>query len=79
MTVYPNPVEKNKILHIKAGNEHQETMEYAIYNIKGQLIKRGQVERNNKGIEIPSTVASGSYYLVLKIAGKQQGVQFIVQ
>lgn len=79
--VYPNPVKKNQLLHIRLDEDKQQATSYVIYNVKGQTIKRGEfVEGNtNKSIEIPTTVASGSYFLVLKVDGKQQSVQFIVK
>ncbi|MBB1140070.1 MBG domain-containing protein [Myroides sp. WP-1] len=77
--VYPNPVEKSAWLSVRLDGNYQETISYAIYSIKGQLIKRGEVDSTRMGIEIPATVATGSYYLVLKIADKQEGIQFIIK
>ncbi|MGG5578745.1 MBG domain-containing protein, partial [Myroides sp. C15-4] len=79
-TVYPNPVQKSAWLYVRLEEEaRQEATTYKIYNITGQLIKSGALDKGKMGIEIPPTVAAGSYYLILKIAGKQQGIQFIVQ
>uniref|UniRef100_UPI0039AF109A MBG domain-containing protein n=1 Tax=Myroides odoratus TaxID=256 RepID=UPI0039AF109A len=77
--VYPNPVKKNQLLHVRVDETKQQTTNYVIYNVKGQTIKRGVLEIGNTGIEIPANVAAGSYFLVLKIEGKQQSVQFIVR
>ena len=77
-TIYPNPVEKNKWLSVRMDDVTQE-ISYAIYSIKGQLIKRGQLEPTRMRIEIPATVATGSYYLILKTADKQEGIQFIIK
>ena len=78
--VYPNPVQKSAWLYVRLEEEaRQEATTYKIYNITGQLIKSGALDKGKMGIEIPSTVAAGSYYLVLNRAGKQQGIQFIVQ
>ena len=76
--VYPNPVQKDKVLNIQLTEDNTESIAYAIYNIKGQLIQRGQIEGDKKAIQI-SSIATGSYYLVLKVAGKQQGIPFIVK
>uniref|UniRef100_UPI00397C9258 MBG domain-containing protein n=1 Tax=Myroides sp. DW712 TaxID=3389800 RepID=UPI00397C9258 len=76
--VYPNPVQKDKVLNVQLAEDNTESIAYAIYNIKGQLIQRGQIEGDKKAIQIPS-IATGSYYLVLKVAGKQQGIPFIVK
>ncbi|MGS4344444.1 MBG domain-containing protein [Myroides odoratus] len=76
--VYPNPVQKDKVLNIQLAEDNTESIAYAIYNIKGQLIQRGQIEGDKKAIQI-SSIATGSYYLVLKVAGKQQGIPFIVK
>ncbi|MGG5508152.1 MULTISPECIES: MBG domain-containing protein [unclassified Myroides] len=77
--VYPNPVEKNTWLSLRLDDKPQEAITYAIYSIKGQLIKRGQVDPTRMGIEIPATAATGSYYLVLKTADRQEGIQFIIK
>ena len=76
--VYPNPVQKDKVLNVQLVEDNTESIAYAIYNIKGQLIQRGQIEGDKKAIQI-SSIAAGSYYLVLKVAGKQQGIPFIVK
>ncbi|QQU04970.1 MBG domain-containing protein [Myroides odoratus] len=77
--VYPNPVQKSQWLYVQMKEEKQGVVHYIIYNLKGQLIKRGALEGGNKGIEIPSTAASGSYFLILKTEDTQEGVQFIIQ
>ena len=77
--VYPNPVQKSQWLYVQMEKEKQGIVHYIIYNLKGQLIKRGSLEGGAKGIEIPNTTASGSYFLILKTEDTQQGIQFIIQ
>ncbi|WP_286444041.1 MULTISPECIES: MBG domain-containing protein [unclassified Myroides] len=77
--VYPNPVQKSQWLYVQMEKEKQGIVHYIIYNLKGQLIKRGSLEGGVKGIEIPNTTASGSYFLILKTEDTQQGIQFIIQ
>lgn len=79
LSVYPNPVKRNQLLHVQFDQTTQETSSYVIYDLKGQMIKRGELEGGNSSIDIPVTVASGSYFLVLKTANGQQSVQFIVR
>ncbi|WP_413512372.1 MBG domain-containing protein [Myroides odoratus] len=79
LSVYPNPVRKNQLLYVSLDQKEQEITSYVIYNLKGQTIKRGELQPGNSSIEIPTTVSSGSYFLVLKGSGKQQSVQFIVK
>ncbi|WP_410878688.1 MBG domain-containing protein [Myroides sp. DW712] len=78
--VYPNPVQRNQMLHVRFDNHHQ-VVSYVIYNIKGQLIKQGEFAAGDQAnqIEIPSTFAVGSYILVLKENGVQKSVPFIVR
>ncbi|WP_353117608.1 MBG domain-containing protein [Myroides odoratus] len=78
-SVYPNPVQKSQWLYVQMKEEKPGMVHYIIYNLKGQLIKRGSLEGSVKGIEIPTTVASGSYFLILKTEDTQEGVQFIIQ
>lgn len=79
LAIYPNPVQKNQVLNIAVDKQVQETTSYVIYDIKGQAIKRGELQKGDMRIEIPATVSSGSYFLVMKIDGKEQSVQFIVK
>ena len=79
LSVYPNPVQKSQMLHITLDNQVQETVSYMIYDIKGQTIKGGELQKGDMRIEIPATVSSGSYFLVMKIDGKERRVQFIVK
>lgn len=79
LSVYPNPVQKSQMLHITLDNQVQETTSYMIYDIKGQTIKGGELQKGDMRIEIPATVSSGSYFLVMKIDGKERRVQFIVK
>ena len=78
--VYPNPVQKNQLLYVQFGDkEKNQRIQYLIYTIKGQLIMRGSLDTGAKGIEIPTTVAAGTYFILLKTAEGQQGVQFVIQ
>ncbi|MGG5576277.1 MBG domain-containing protein [Myroides sp. C15-4] len=77
--LYPNPVQKSQMLNITIDTQVQETTSYIIYDIKGQTIKRGQIQKGDMRIEIPATVSSGSYFLVMKIDGNEHRVQFIVK
>ncbi len=79
LSVYPNPVKKNQLLHVRLDQPNQETVGYVIYDVKGQLIQKGEVQLGNSNIAIPTTVASGSYFLVLKMIKGEQSVQFIVR
>ncbi len=79
LAVYPNPVKKNQVLNITADRMDQETTSYVIYNVKGQAILNGVLQSGAMQIEIPSSIASGSYFLMMKIEGKQKSVQFIVK
>ncbi|MBB1138106.1 T9SS type A sorting domain-containing protein [Myroides sp. WP-1] len=79
LAVYPNPVKKNQVLNITADRMDQETTSYVIYNVKGQAILNGVLQSGAMHIEIPSSIASGSYFLMMKIEGKQKSVQFIVK
>lgn len=78
LSVYPNPVKQNQMLHVNLDQERQETMSYVIYDLKGQTIQRGELQGGKASLKIP-TVASGSYFLVLKTENGQQSVQFIVR
>lgn len=79
LAVYPNPVKRNQRLHVQFDQTIQETSSYVIYDLKGQMIQRGELQRGNSSIDLPATVASGSYFLVLKTDNGQQNVQFIVR
>ena len=79
LSVYPNPVKKNQALYVNLAQEHQETIGYIIYDLKGQMIQRGELQQGNSNLMIPSTVATGSYFLVLKTENGQQSVQFIIK
>ncbi|WP_410879378.1 MBG domain-containing protein [Myroides sp. DW712] len=79
LSVYPNPVKKNQALYVNLAQEHQETIGYIIYDLKGQMIQRGKLQQGNSSLMIPSTVATGSYFLVLKTEDGQQSVQFIIR
>ena len=78
--VYPNPIQRNQMLHVRFDNHHQ-AVSYVIYNVKGQLVKQGEFAAGDQAnqIEIPSTLAVGSYILVLKENGVQKSVPFIVR
>ena len=79
--VYPNPVQKNQTLHVRLDEDQQQAMSYVIYNVKGQVIKQGDFMEGtaDKQIELSSTLATGSYILVLKGNGAQRSVPFIVK
>ncbi|MDM1044209.1 T9SS type A sorting domain-containing protein [Myroides sp. 1354] len=79
--VYPNPVQKNQVLHLRLNDNKQQAVSYVIYNVIGQTIQQGSFVEGttDKQIEILSTVAAGSYILVLKGNDTQQSVQFIVK
>lgn len=79
--VYPNPVQKNQVLHIRLEDTHSQAVNYVIYNVKGQVIKQGEFVAGDeaKQIDISSTIAAGSYILVLKGNGIQKSVPFIVK
>ncbi|MGG5507088.1 MULTISPECIES: MBG domain-containing protein [unclassified Myroides] len=79
LAVYPNPVKRNQLLNITADRLDQETTSYVIYNVQGQAILQGVIESGAMHIEIPATFASGSYFLLMNIEGKQKSVQFIVR
>ncbi|WP_158961473.1 MBG domain-containing protein [Myroides fluvii] len=79
--VYPNPVQKSQALHIRLNEDQQQAVSYVIFNVKGQKVMEGSFVEGStaKQVEIPSTVAVGSYILVLKGTNTQQSVQFIVK
>lgn len=79
--VYPNPVQKNQALHIRLDDTQSQAVNYVIYNVKGQVIKQGEFVAGDeaKQIDISSTIAAGSYILVLKGNGIQKSVSFIVK
>ncbi|MDM1406504.1 MBG domain-containing protein [Myroides sp. DF42-4-2] len=79
--VYPNPVQKNQRLFVRLDDDQQQAVSYSMYDLKGQVIQTGDFVEGTaeKGIQVPATVAAGSYFLVLKGNGKQKSVQFIVK
>ena len=79
LSVYPNPVKKNQILNVRLDQDQQQSTTYVIYDVKGQLIQSGEFHGESAGINLPTTVASGSYFLVLKTLNGEQSVQFIVK
>ena len=59
-TVYPNPVNSGKILHIfttEKGNGDY----FTLYNIRGQKV--GKFRNNNESIQLPDKISSGIYFL----------------
>jgi hypothetical protein len=71
--VYPNPA--NTQLHVKLGT--QETENYAIYNVTGQIIMQGKLSAELSIINIESLM-KGVYYL--KIMGKETAtIRFVKQ
>lgn len=79
LTVHPNPVSKNQTLQVHFDDEITYDNSYTIYNVIGQLIHQGVFTEEKKEINLPDTIASGSYFLILKSEGKHQSVQFIVK
>lgn len=77
--IYPNPVTKTQALQVVLDTETQYENEYVIYNTIGQLVHQGVFTEDKKEINLPLTLASGSYFLVLKTEGKNQSVQFIIK
>jgi hypothetical protein len=59
--VYPNPA--NSILNIELIHFKSETSQLELYNVLGQLLRRGQIESNKKMQMDISTLSSGVYYL----------------
>ncbi|MGG5577574.1 MBG domain-containing protein [Myroides sp. C15-4] len=81
MTVYPNPVDKNKPLTVRFDYPVAafKTSEYTIYNTLGQFITKGQLGQAVSVIDLPFDLAAGAYILVIKVDGKPQSVRFIVK
>jgi hypothetical protein len=70
--IYPNPTSTK--LHVKFSS--QETADYVIYNIMGQVLQQGKLQETSV-IDVES-LASGMYYL--KIVGKENTtVKFVKQ
>ncbi|WP_353102064.1 MBG domain-containing protein [Myroides odoratus] len=79
LKVYPNPVAKTQALQVVLEEDKIYENNYTIYNVIGQVIFQGVFTDEKKEVNLPATIASGSYYLVLKSEGKHQSVQFIVK
>lgn len=79
--VYPNPVQRTQQLNVRLDDDQQQAMSYVIYDAKGQMILKGDFIEGStdKEIQLPPTVAVGSYFLVLKGSGTQKSVQFVVR
>lgn len=80
-SVYPNPVQKSQQLFVRLDDNQQQAVSYIVYDLKGQVIQTGEFVEGSreKGIEIPATVAAGSYFIVLKGNEMQKSIQFIVK
>lgn len=80
-SVYPNPVQKSQQLFVRLDDNQQQAVSYIVYDLKGQVIQAGDFVEGltEKGIEIPATVAAGSYFIVLKGNDMQKSIQFIVK
>ncbi|WP_410881164.1 MBG domain-containing protein [Myroides sp. DW712] len=79
LQVYPNPVRKTEALNIVLDTKTDYENSYIIYNVLGQVIAKGSFNGNRTELNLPTTVTTGSYFLVLKAGGKHQSVQFIVR
>ncbi|WP_353161643.1 MBG domain-containing protein [Myroides odoratus] len=79
LKVYPNPVSKTQALQVDLEENKVYENNYTIYNVVGQIIFHGVFTGEKKEVNLPATIASGSYFLVLKSEGKHQSVQFIVK
>ncbi|WP_060875115.1 MBG domain-containing protein [Myroides odoratus] len=79
LKVYPNPVSKTQALQVDLEENKVYENSYTIYNVVGQIIFHGVFTDEKKEVNLPATIASGSYFLVLKSEGKHQSVQFIVK
>ena len=77
--VYPNPVRKTEALNIVLDSKTDYENSYVIYNVLGQVISKGSFNGNRKELNLPTTITTGSYFIVLKAGGKHQSVQFIVR
>lgn len=80
LQVYPNPIVRNQALNVVM--KHQEEVKivnYAVYNLVGQMIAVGEFTGDRTLINLPSNISVGSYFLILKVDGKHQSVQFIVK
>lgn len=79
LQVYPNPVRKTEALNIVLDTKTNYENSYIIYNVLGQVIAKGSFNGNRQELNLPTTITTGSYFLVLKSEGKHQSVQFIVR
>ncbi|WP_233266094.1 MBG domain-containing protein [Myroides fluvii] len=79
LQVYPNPVRKTEALNVVLDSKSDYENSYIIYNVLGQAVAKGVFNGNRKELNLPSTITTGSYFLVLKSGGKHQSVQFIVK
>ncbi|WP_353102057.1 MBG domain-containing protein [Myroides odoratus] len=79
LQVYPNPVRKTEALNIVLDSNTDYENSYVIYNVLGQVVGKGSFNGNRKELNLPTTITTGSYFLVLKSEGKHQSVQFIVR
>ncbi len=61
MQIYPNPVGRNGILNIKSSYVNTETL--TIYNLKGQKVFSGNIQRGENAISLPQMgVGSGVHF-----------------
>ena len=79
LQVYPNPVRKTESLNVVLDSKTDYENSYIIYNVLGQVVSKGSFNGNRKELNLPTTITTGSYFLVLKSEGKHQSVQFIVR
>ncbi|WP_286443032.1 MULTISPECIES: MBG domain-containing protein [unclassified Myroides] len=79
LQVYPNPVRKTETLNIVLDSKTDYENSYFIYNVLGQVVGKGSFNGNRKEVNLPTTMTTGSYFLVLKSEGKHRSVQFIVR
>lgn len=79
LQVYPNPVRKTESLNVVLDSKTDYENSYVIYNVLGQVVSKGSFNGNRKELNLPTTITTGSYFLVLKSEGKHQSVQFIVR
>lgn len=56
--IYPNPI-KNNVLQISTS----ESCDYTIYNLSGQLVDEGSLEKGATRVEL--TTPSGIYFIII--------------
>ncbi|MDR2223909.1 MAG: T9SS type A sorting domain-containing protein [Flavobacteriaceae bacterium] len=80
LVVYPNPVNKSIHTQLYVRSQRKITQgTYSVYTLLGQRIAQGELSGENMAISLPNTIASGSYFLVLKGEDVSETVQFIVK